>query len=413
MSSTADTRLFPAVQAPVGTARLTAAPAADYATHQSTFGPLPAQADSAALLAALRDSGLEGRGGAGFPAWRKLAAVPARERARRRRVVVIGNAAEGEPLSQKDATLLLRSPHLVIDGLLTVAGALGARSVYLYAQASVIESATRALAERADASAIELREAADTFISGEASAVVNALAGRAPIPQDRTVRLTESGLGGRPTLLHNVETLAHIALIARFGAAWFRSVGTTGDPGTRLVTVGSDGHPSRVLEVAGGSRIGDVLRFTGVDTGSLSAVLVGGYHGAWLPAYALEARLDRADLAGFGANPGAGILMGLGERRCPIAVAAAVASYLAGETAGQCGPCVNGLPAMAAVLGRLATGDRDPGLPGEVRRLAAIVTGRGSCNHPDGTARFVLSTLTVFADDVTAHLNGHCRKDHR
>ncbi|MEB0307405.1 hypothetical protein QN345_19120, partial [Cryobacterium sp. 10I1] len=186
MSSTADTRLFPAVQAPVGTARLTAAPAADYATHQSTFGPLPAQADSAALLAALRDSGLEGRGGAGFPAWRKLAAVPARERARRRRVVVIGNAAEGEPLSQKAATLLLRSPHLVIDGLLTVAGALGARSVYLYAQASVIESATRALAERADASAIELREAADTFISGEASAVVNALAGRAPIPQDRT-----------------------------------------------------------------------------------------------------------------------------------------------------------------------------------------------------------------------------------
>jgi NADH:ubiquinone oxidoreductase subunit F (NADH-binding) len=399
-------------RAPLGTARLTAAPSADLAAHLATFGALPAPVGSPALLETLRDSGLEGRGGAGFPAWRKLAAVPARERARGRRVVVIGNGAEGEPLSSKDATLLRVAPHLVIDGLLTVAAAVDAKAVYLYVQRSALDSVAGAIGERRDARAIELREAADSFISGEASAVVSALAGRAPVPQDRPVRLTEAGLGGRPTLLHNVETLAQIALVARFGATWFRSLGTASDPGTRLVTVGSDGRASTVLEIAGGTRLGDVLRFTGIDPGSLSAVLVGGYHGAWVPASAVEVRLDRHDLAVFGAIPGAGILMGLDARHCPLSVASPVATYLAGESAGQCGPCVNGLPAMASVLSRLARGDRDPSLPAEVRRLADLVTGRGSCNHPDGTARFVLSTLTVFARDVQAHLAGTCRKDH-
>ena len=400
------------VAAPTGTARLTLAGSPDLATHLATFGPLPVRAGPAVLLGELRASGLEGRGGAAFPAWRKLAALPARERARGRRAVVVGNAAEGEPQSFKDATLLRVAPHLVIDGLLTVAAAVDAHAVHLYARSSVLESVSRALAERRDARSIHLREAADGFIAGEASAVVSALAGRSPVPQDRTVRLTESGLGGRPTLLNNVETLAHIALISRFGAAWFRSIGTPSDPGTRLVTVGSDGKPSTVLEIAGGSRLGDVLRFAGIDPGSLSAVLVGGYHGAWLPASALEARLDRQDLAVFGAAPGAGILMGLDARHCPLTLAAAIATYLAGESAGRCGPCVNGLPAMAAVLGRLARGDQDPALAAEVRRLAGLVAGRGSCNHPDGTARFVLSTLTVFAEDVAAHQTGRCTKDH-
>ncbi|TFC51303.1 hypothetical protein E3T26_07175 [Cryobacterium sp. TMT1-21] len=399
------------VTAPVGTTRLTSAPAADFATHLATFGPLPTS-NPAVLLSALHDSGLEGRGGGAFPAWRKLAAVPGRERARGRRVVVIGNAAEGEPLSSKDATLLTVAPHLVIDGLLAVAESLNGTATYLYVRSSVLGAVSRALGERRDARKIELREAADSFVSGEASAVVSALAGRRPVPQDRPFLLTESGLAGRPTLLHNVETLAHIALIARFGPAWFRSRGTASDPGTRLVTVTGGGRPSTVIEIGGGAGLNDVFRFAGIDPAGLSGVLVGGFHGAWVPASAGNVRLDREDLARFGATPGAGILMGQDARHCPLTVASAIATYLAGETAGQCGPCVNGLSAMASVLSRLARGERDPSLPAELRRLADLVTGRGSCHYPDGTARFVLSTLTVFDADVRAHLAGTCRKEH-
>lgn len=412
----------PLLVAPGGLQRLTAAPKPDYASHLATFGSRPvldsAGRTGAALLDELRASGLEGRGGAGFPAWRKIAAVPVAERFRIRSIVVVGNAAEGEPLSSKDAVLLRVSPHLVIDGLLTVAAAVGASRIYLYGPEAGLLHAERALRERTDAGAVELRVSPDTFVSGEASAVTSALSGGAAVPQDRTVRLTSSGLGGRPTLLHNVETLAHIALVARFGAAWFRSLGTPDDPGTRLVTVTRDlsfrgaAPSSRVLEVAGGTPLDHVLGFAGVPTASLSAVLVGGFHGTWVPAAAFAAPLSRAGLAPYGANPGAGILLGLEAERCPLTVASRIASYLAAQTAGQCGPCVNGLPAMASVLARLASGDRAPALPGEVARLAALVTGRGSCHHPDGTARFVLSTLSLFATDVAAHLSGHCRKVH-
>jgi len=449
------------VPAPIGPSRLTRAATPDHAQHLAVFGALPAAPGAAALLESLRAAGLEGRGGAGFPAWRKLAAVPRRGSAASRRPVVIGNAAEGEPLSLKDTTLLSTAPHLVLDGLLTVAASVDAAEVYLYAPPALLPRITFALTERPDAGAVRLRPSAETFLSGEASAVVNALAGRAALPSDRTVRLTTSGLGRRPTLLHNIETLAQVALIVRFGADWFRGVGTATDPGTRLVTVSrglradaaaagahagapgtaapgpvapgteapSTGAPSTVapgtgaagtvpgcaatvLEVVGGTRIDEILRFGGVDPAAVSAVLVGGYHGAWLPAAALGTGLDRAGLAPFGASPGAGILLALESGRCPLTLSAAIAYYLAGQSARQCGPCVNGLPAMSEVLGRLAAGVPDPRLPGEIARLAALVTGRGSCHHPDGTARFVLSTLTVFEADVTAHLNGTCEKVH-
>lgn len=225
------------------------------------------------------------------------------------------------------------------------------------------------------------------------------------------MRLTESGLGSRPTLVNNVETLGHIALISRFGGDWFRSIGTVTDPAARLITVGSDGKPSIVLEIAGepARRRAAFYRHR-----PCLAVRRPGRRlpRAWLPVSALEVRLDRQGLSVFGASPGAGILMGLDARHCPLTVAAEIATYLAGESAGRCGPCVNGLPAMAAVLGRLARGDRDLAPAAEVRRLAELVTGRGSCNHAESTARFVLSTLTVFTESVDAHQTGRCRKDH-
>lgn len=395
------------VAAPDGIRRLGAAGAPGFAAHRAAFGPLPA-VTGVELAGELRAAGLDGRGGGGFPAWRKLSALATSGR----RPVVVANAAEGEPLSAKDLALLHFAPHLVIDGLLALAAAVHASEAYLYCQAAAVPAVVRACAERADARSIQVRQAATGFVAGEASAVVEALSGRRPVPVDRVMRLTERGVGARPTLLHNVETLAHLALIVRFGNDWFRSLGTAGQPGTRLVSVSTETASPQVLEIAGGSSIRSCLDAAGVDADGLSAVLVGGYHGTWVPRSALSRGLDAAELAPYGATPGAGILQGIARGRCPLTVAGRIAGYLTASSARQCGPCVNGLPAMAAVLARLARGDRDPALPGEVARLAALVTGRGSCHHPDGTARFVLSTLTVFAADVGAHLQGTCGKDH-
>jgi NADH:ubiquinone oxidoreductase subunit F (NADH-binding) len=380
------------IHAPRGTNRLFAANGANLGDHAASFGPVPVLG-AADLIDRLQASGLTGRGGAGFATWRKFSSA----RLATARPVLVANGAEGEPLSAKDAVLLENSPHLVIDGMLIAGRALSAARLVLYAGAPQLAAARRALAERDDARAIELREAPDSFVSGEASAVVNALERGRAVPRDHVLPLSISGLSRTPTIVQNVETLAQLAMITRFGPDWFRSVGTREDPGTRLLSFSLNGEPSRVIEVAAGGSIAGVTARFGVDPASVNAVLVGGYHGVWV-----------TDLATRLVKPGAGVLMVLQHGRCGIRHTAAIATWLALQSTRQCGPCANGLPELAGVLTRLERMDSDPALAGEVMRLAGLVTGRGSCHHPDGTARFALSSLAAFDDDVQAHHRGHC-----
>lgn len=385
-------------------ARLLSARSPELAAHTAQHGPLPTLSGPQ-LVALLEASGLAGRGGAGFPTWRKLADVAATAT---RRTVVVANGAEGEPRSSKDAVLLADAPHLVLDGLALAGAALGAHRLHLYSGAHALAPVRAALAERPGMRVI-LTEAPDTFVAGEESAVIRALGGGPALPYDRTTRITQKGLRGRPTLVQNVETLAHLALAARHGAAWFRSVGPVEDPGTRLVTLSGDVTHPGVREVASGTNLAALLADAGTDPTRVRAVLVGGYHGAWVPGPELgRTTLSVTSLSRFGASPGAGVLHVLGVDRCGLTAAADIATWLGTQSARQCGPCVNGLPTMAATLTRLAHGERTPALVGEVRRLADVVTGRGSCRHPDGTARFVHSSLTVFDHDVRAHLHGAC-----
>jgi NADH:ubiquinone oxidoreductase subunit F (NADH-binding) len=340
--------------------------------------PLPAL-NRDQLIGLLRDAGLTGRGGAGFPVWRKLAALAARP-------VVIGNGAEGEPASAKDRTLLTYRPDLVLDGLRLVADALGARSTHLYVKEGTFEGVT-------------VHTAPAGFISGEETAVAAAIEGRPALPADKLVRLPRKGV-----LVQNVETLAHIALIARYGPSWFREAGTADEPGTFLATVSGAVAAPGVVEAGYGTPLGDVLAAAGGPVAPLRAVLIGGYHGGWVPAH-LGLPVSRATLAPYGASPGAGVVIALPAGVCGLAETARIAGYLAREVAGQCGPCVNGLPRMADTLRALVAGQADRS---EVERLAALVTGRGACRHPDGTARMIASAMRTFADDVRAHRSGHC-----
>ena len=244
------------------------------------------------------------------------------------------------------------------------------------------------------------------FVSGQETALVNQLDGRPALPRDPFTRVTESGVGKRPTLVLNVETLAQLALVARHGSAWFRAAGTADDPGTSLFTVSGSVARAGVVEAERGTSLRDVLAATQpVDP---AAVLVGGYHGAWVPESSLDVRLTRSELAPFNAAVGAGVLHVLDDRTCPIGFAAEVVDYLADQSARQCGPCLNGLPYLARNLHRLASGVRDPQLADDLARMSTQITGRGACAHPDGSARFVTSTLDVFRDHVAAHLDGWC-----
>jgi NADH:ubiquinone oxidoreductase subunit F (NADH-binding) len=375
-------------------------------THLTQHGRMPGlNADQ--IVGMARDAGLTGRGGAGFPVWRKLAAVAAAGRP----AVVIGNGAEGEPASGKDKALISYQPNLILDGLQLAARAAGARTAHLYAPQAAL-GALRPLIEARRAAGLDplpvsLHAAPDAFVSGEESAVVAAVGGRGAVPADKRIRITESGLDGAPTLVQNVETLAHLALIARHGPGWFRQAGTAEEPGTFLATVtGAVGRPG-VIEAGYGVPLGELITAAGGPTVRLQAVLVGGYHGGWAPADP-QLPVSRQALAPYGASPGAGVVLALPVRSCGLVETARIAGYLAGEVAGQCGPCVNGLPRMAETLSDLARRRGRPGLPAEVERLARLVSGRGACRHPDGTARLVLSGLRAFDADVRAHLAGRC-----
>jgi NADH:ubiquinone oxidoreductase subunit F (NADH-binding) len=375
------------------------------AEHRLRYGKLP-EPTRRTLVNCLDESGLTGRGGAGFPTGRKIASLTGRK------PVVIGNGSEGEPLSCKDATLLARAPHLVLDGLSIAATAVAADSVVIYVPKRAMAGVQIALAERVAANSdnhrITVVEAAEGFVAGEESAVVSRIEGGPALPRDRTALTTKSGVRGRPTLVNNVETLAHLALIARYGPTWFRAVGDRAEPGTMLVTLSGARTQPRVIEVPTGSRLGDVLTGGQVSLNTARTVLLGGYHGSWLPAGALGARLSRSGLAPLGAIPGAGVVHVLGRNECGLERTAEIASYLADQSARQCGPCLNGLPRLSLLLDQLAYGRVDDVLIDEIHRTIGLIDGRGSCRHPDGTARMVRTALAVFDNEIAQHRRGRC-----
>ena len=378
---------------------------ASFDAHRARYGPIPAVSDRKAatrLINAVDRAGLQGRGGGGFPTARKLAAVAAGRRPR----IVVGNGCEGEPASGKDRVLLAFAPHLVIDGLLLAAAAVGAREAVLCVRSGDEHGLKDALAERAghDTPAVRVVGVPHRYVGSEASALARFLTDGNPRPTGTPPRPAQRGVRGRPTLVDNVETLAHLALIARYGAAWYRACGTDDSPGTTLVTVGGTVGLPGVYEIEHGIPLGAVLDVAGGPTVPVQAVLVGGLSGVWLPLPAAvgvtwtAAGLHRAGLAG-----GVAALTVLPRRACGIAEAARALRHLAAETAGQCGPCMFGLPAIAADMDALAEGSLGWAGLTRLRERLAVIPGRGACAHPDGAVRHARSALQVFADDATRH----------
>ncbi len=372
-------------------------------THLERWGAL--EHPGPAMLEELASSGLVGHGGAWFPVSTKWEAIATA----RRRPVVIANGAEGEPASRKDALLLAHAPHLVLDGLALAASTLRAQQAIAYVPASIVPVVTAALAERRarriDPIVVEVFESTDTYIAGQETAVVNALGGRrGAVPSFVGLSsIRERGVGGRPTLVQNAETLAHVALIGRFGAAWFREIGSPETPGSMLLTVNRPGSRLVVEAVLGSS----LHQATGLQRDELAqarGILLGGYGGAWVsPETFAELAVSEKSARRAGATLGAGVVALLPREVCPLAEVADVTRYMEGQGAGQCGPCVHGLAELAYAMERLAYGGGAVPRPEHILEICNLVEGRGACRHPDGVARFVRTALKVFAEEVAMH----------
>lgn len=382
--------------------------------HRYGTPPFPRSADAAGrLVRAVEDAGLTGRGGAAFPTGRKLRTVAGGKGT----AVVVANAMESEPASRKDETLLDLAPHLVLDGAALAAAAVGADVAHLCLPRTRQDQADAlrdAVEERRrlglDPVPVQVHELPHHYVSSEETSLVRWLNGGDARPLATPPRPFEKGVGRRPTLIDNVETLAHLALIARYGPGWFRGAGRPDAPGTTLVTLSGALRAPGVYEVPMGLPLGGVLDVAGGPAEPLGALLLGGFFGSWLPVgQALRVPFTRQDLASLGAGPGAGVMVALPARACGLAEAASVLGYLAAQSARQCGPCRLGLPAVAADFADLARGRTETQAVQRLEDRVGLLAGRGACRHPDGASRFAATALRVFADDVRHHLrSGPC-----
>ncbi|WP_431917950.1 NADH-ubiquinone oxidoreductase-F iron-sulfur binding region domain-containing protein [Micromonospora wenchangensis] len=391
----------------IGEPRLTAGFAEfgrlDLMAHEMEHGPIGPM-EPANLLRLAEAIQLKGKGGAGFPFYRKFKAVLESCERQDLPAVVVVNATEGEPASWKDKVLLTRAPHLILDGAALAAYALDAEEIVLCVADDLIgrDSLTDALAERRMPVPTSIVTVPHRFISGEGGALVNGINGLPHIPPGTKKRSSDSGVRNLPTLLSNAETYAQVAIAARLGPYEYAALGTDDEPGTVLLTVTGQAKRAAVVECAAGTPLRDILDLCEVPEGP--GILMGGYHGRWITWEAAQrAEVTRKSLTSVGGTLGAGIIIPLGRDTCPLGEAAQVVRYLAGESAGQCGPCKRGLPDLARAVDLAVSGSA----PVEVVRAAAgDVKGRGACSHPDGTSRFALSAMEVFADDLRQHTTG-------
>ena len=392
--------------------------AMDLESHMAVHGPLPpahkrGRRAESPLIGRIERARLGGRGGAGFPTATKLRAVA---EARGRAIVVV-NAAEGEPASLKDRTLCQSLPHLVLDGAQLAAQAVGAAEVIVCVCESAsasIHSVTAAIAERRRLPGAPARMHVSVvpshYVAGQESALVNHLNGGPAKPTFTPPMPFEQGVSRRPTLVNNSETLAHVALIARHGSEWFRQLGTPAQPGSALITLsGPVAHPG-VYEIEHGASLSSLIDAAGGSSAGVRGALFGGYAGAWIAGDLLPGvALSNEHLAPHGASLGAGVVLLLSEDACPVAETARVARWLASQSTGQCGPCLNGLDALAGTVEEIAAGTARAQADQRIARLASLVQRRGACGHPDGAVNFILSAVETFAGDFADHArHGPC-----
>jgi NADH:ubiquinone oxidoreductase subunit F (NADH-binding) len=269
---------------------------------------------------------------------------------------------------------------------------------------------TRATSERVTArypvaAPEELLRPPDRFIAGEESALARWVESGNSLPSFRPDKGTALRIGRRAALVHNAETLAHVAMITRTGPDAFRAHGLVEDPGTSLVTIGGAVEHPGVVEIDRGMPLIDIAN-RAAPIGQPQALLVGGYGGAWVGPQHFTTPYASLSLRTVGATAGVGIVVVLGQDACGLTESARIAHYLAGQSAGQCGPCVYGLPAIADDMTRLARGQVDAGLMTRLERRLREVHGRGACRHPDGAVNLVRSALHVFGSDVQTHARG-------
>ncbi len=368
------------------------------------------------VIALVTAAELRGRGGAAFPAGRKWDLARKAPGARKH---VLANGGEHEPGSKKDRVILALRPHLVLEGAAIAAHATGASETWIYLLKDMADgvAAVRAAIGEAEAAglleglSVRLQIAPPTYVAGEETAAIAAVEGQPAKPRKKPPYPGERGIGGNPTTVNNVETLAHVPGIVRNGADWFRGLGVPGSAGTMLLTLPEALRNPGVVEVGlGRATWREVIDGMGggARSGRSVRAVLPAMSCSWLPAGKLDTRLDHDSMKAAGSTLGCGGVTILEEGECAVERTLGIARFFMREQCGQCPPCRMETNTIAAVLGKVAAGE--PGdYRGQVEKVAAFTRKKGFCSLIEMAAAPVLSALAAFPEDFEAHAKtGRC-----
>jgi len=377
-------------------------------------------------LEEVKEAGLRGRGGAGFPTWRKWAfcrSAPGDTK------YLICNADEGDPGAFMNRSLIEGDPHAVLEGMLIAGFTLGASHGYVYCRAEyplaihrleLAISQMKALGvlgeciQGSDFSfEISIKKGAGAFVCGEETALIASMEGRRGMPQPRPPFPAVSGLWGKPTVIQNVESLGNLPLILHHGAAWYAKFGCESSKGTKTFALAGKISRTGLVEVPLGIKLGDVINEVGggVPKGkALKAVQTGGPSGGCIPAAQMDLSVDYESLAQAGSIMGSGGMIVLDEDNCMVDIARYFLTFTQAESCGKCAPCRVGTRAMLSLLERIASGEGELADLDRLEEMAQTIKAGSLCGLGQTAPNPVLTTLRYFREEYEEHIQkGQCR----
>ena len=384
----------------------------------------------------ITNSGLRGRGGAGYPAglkWNLVRKAPDGQK------YVIANCDEGDPGAYMDRTLVESDPHRLLEGMAIAGYAVGATHGFIFVRGGypgadmrlkqlerVIRSAERhgLLGGRVLDSTfnfrIDIRLGAGAFVCGEETALMQSIMGLRAQPVPRPPYPAQSGLWGRPTLLNNVETFGSIVPIIQNGADWYAAIGTENSKGTKVFAMTGQVNYAGLIEVPMGISLQEIVDEIGggvPDGHALKAIQTGGPSGGCIPAEHMETIVDYEAMKALGSIIGSGGLIVIDDRTCMVDLAKFFMEFCADESCGKCVPCRAGTVQLARLLERISNGSATGKDLATLEQLCDLVKDTSLCGLGQSAPNPVLSTLRFFRDEYVAHIEanqcpaGHCQMD--
>jgi NADH-quinone oxidoreductase subunit F len=372
------------------------------------------------VLQVIEDANLRGRGGGGFPTgvkWESARNAPGDVR------YVIVNADEGDPGAYMDRSLLEGNPHSVLEGLIIGAYAIGSQQGYVYVRQEyplAVQNITIALEQAREYGLlgkdilgsgfdfdVQIHRGAGAFVSGESSALMNAVEGRVGEPRPKYIHTVVSGIRGRPSVLNNVETWANVPLIINNGADWYRSMGTEGSRGTKIFSLVGKVNNTGLVEVPMGTTLREIIFDIGggiPNNKRFKAVQTGGPSGGCLPESLLDLPVDFDELTEAGSMMGSGGMIVMDEDTCMVDTARYFVSFLSQESCGKCVPCREGLRQMLNILNNICAGKGEEGDIELLEEISAVMKDASLCALGATAPNPELSTIRYFRDEFEAHI---------